>query len=653
VVTPPVRPRPTYPGAQTRQDGIDIFNQNDIPSFNDIRGAGIAFVIHRCSIGDTVDNEYVARRSGIRDAGLIRGSFHYYLHRNGVGGEVQANVAVSAVQRLGPGDLATSLDFEEAAVAAGSNEPPNAAAWRTELEAFLDTVETKLGRTPLIYTRRSAWDQHVGNRPDFRAPDFAHFGNYPLWVLHYAIAFHAANVTVTDAAGVQTTVNVNFNADQAPKRTDPVFPPGAIGTQLFNAAMREFRQQAWAEGDRLYARRAAINPPANSIPGPWRDWALFQYLPYTPGAMRAHGFATDYKVDFNVTRGGVYFLRGLADLGRTAPHFVGNVPCIAHTEPDGTIHVLEQVVGTWIDQNVARDMPLAPGVVLPPAAGDPSAAAIGNEQAIAYRSAGGVVHVLTRNVAGDSRWRLTTLSGRVAAFADPFLFVFQNDLHLVYWDDSNAHIHLTRTNGVWRAESFADRPGGAGTTSTISGSATAYVHQNALHVISRSRDAGHLFDFVAPAGAAPQDLTAASHAPNGQTAPAATYRPATYARAGQAPRIVFRALRGHIWEIERDTLIARDLSAAAGAATAAGSPSAVVVATPHIFYRDVAGAVREIFDDAGVWRTRPVCPGAVAASDPTAFVDQAGRAAVTFRSVNGPIRLVRFVNGRWTCDDVP
>jgi GH25 family lysozyme M1 (1,4-beta-N-acetylmuramidase) len=648
----PHRRRPSYPAALIRQDGIDVYQENDVPSAADIRAAGISFVIHRCSIGGNLDTRFSTRYASTRAGGLIRGSYHYYLHRDGVGGDVQGNRVVAAVQRLGPGDLAPSLDFEEAAVATGSQEPATAAAWRTELEAFLDTVEATLGRTPLIYTRRSAWNSHVGGKPDYRAADFSHFGGYPLWVLNYAIAFHPQVLTWTDAAGNQTSVTVNFNADRPPKRTDAVFPAGVVGDRLFDLAKTEYRRQAWAEGDRLYARRQTINPPAASIPGPWTNWSFFQYLPFTPGSMRAHGFTRDYKVDFNVTRGGIYFLRGLADLGHTAPHLVGSQPCIAYTEPTGEIHLLEYVSGSWVDQEIARDMPLAPdATALPPAIGDPSAAALGNEEVIVYRSAAGRVHALTRNITGtDTAWHATDIGRGAAAFGDPFVLTFRNAIHVIYWDDSNTQVHVSRVNGTWQAESLADRPAGAATPSRIAGSGVAYPYQDTLHVVSRSRDAGHLFDFVTPPAGPPQDLTAASHGADGQT-PAATYRPATYARPRQAPRIVFRALRGHIWEIERDTLVARDLSAAAAAPTAAGSPTAVATDTAHVLYRGIDGSVHEIYDDRGTWRTRRVCADATAASDPAAYVDERGHAAATFRTVNGPIRIVRLVGGQWTCED--
>jgi len=311
----PPRPRRTYPGALTRLDGIDVYQENTVPAGDRIRGAGIGFVIHRCSIGRNLDTQFAARYPATRASGLIRGSFHYYLHKNGDGGDVQGERVVTAVRRLGPGDLAPSLDFEEAAVAAGSAEPATAEAWRAELEAFLDTVETRLGRTPLIYTRRSAWESHLA-KGDFRAERFAHFGDYPLWVLYYDVRFHSQPLTVKDTSGADKTVTVSFNADAPPQRSDAVFAAeaNAVGDALFALAKIEYRRQAWEAADRLYGQRQRINPPAGNIPRPWATWAIFQYSQFTPGALRTQGFPNDYKIDFNVTRGGVYALRGLADL---------------------------------------------------------------------------------------------------------------------------------------------------------------------------------------------------------------------------------------------------------------------------------------------------------------------------------------------------
>jgi hypothetical protein len=227
----------------------------------------------------------------------------------------------------------------------------------------------------------------------------------------------------------------------------------------------------------------------------------------------------------------------------------------------------------------------------------------------------------------------------------------------VYWDEFGAQVHASRVGGAWRAETFVD-PGGALEAlfgpaynnpvipSSASGSAAIYAFGDAVHVVFRSRAAGHLFDFVAPTGTgAPQDLTAAAR----PTPPAATYRPSTYQATGQAPRIVFRGLRGAIWQIQRDTLTATNLTAASGAPTAAGSPSAVAVnGGVHIAYRGVDGTVNEIFSDAGGWRTRLV--GIDAAADPTAY-EEFGQVAISFRTSSGGIRVGRLLRGSWSIEE--
>jgi GH25 family lysozyme M1 (1,4-beta-N-acetylmuramidase) len=647
-LAPAPRPAAGTATPDPRPDGIDVYELNDIPSWSDIRAAGITFLIHKSGDGTNVhpDRKFLDRYRDTRANGFIRGSFHYYRHTKvPSGGTVQANNTVDRVRRLGPGDLAPALDFEQQALGPGAAEP-NATVWRAELESYLDTLETKLGRIPMIYTRRNAWSAHLSGKP---AVDFSHFGDYPLWVIYYALAFGTKTVTVQDQDGHDQSLIVHFDADSAPARKD--FAVGTTGDSFYRKASAMWVDMAWAGGERLYRSRLTANPPAAAIPAPWRsNWFLFQYTQYTPSSMRRHGFTRDYKVDFNVTNGGIHVLRGGADLGHTAPHRVGNLNCIVYAEPDGRVHLLEYLSGRWVD-DIANNISANISGTLPLAFGDPAAVGLGNEQVIAYRSVDGRVHALTRNIARpNASWQVVDITGisGIDAFGDPCVLVFQNAIHLVYWGENDTQVHVSCVNGRWQAESFVDQAAG-NAPSRISGSAASYVHQNAFHVVSRSRDAGHLFDFTAP-NAAPQDLTAASHDANGHSPPAATYRPATYTRRGQAPRIVFRALRGHIWQIERDTLNATDLSAAANAPNAAGSPTAVAADTVHILYHGIDGRINEIFDDGGAWRTRQVC-SAAAASDPTAYIADGASPAAAFRKLNGGIHIARFVNGAWTCED--
>jgi GH25 family lysozyme M1 (1,4-beta-N-acetylmuramidase) len=635
-----------------KPDGIDVFQSNDpLPAWRNIQAAGISYILHRTGIGKIKDTKFVDRYRDTRAQGLIRGSYHFYWHTNHEGGDVQANVAVAQLGRLGPGDLPPALDFEEAAIAPHSSEPATAADWRAELEAYLDTIETKLGRVPLIYTRNGPWNSHLVLKHDFVANDFVHFGDYSLWVVHYGLQFGAHSktetktLTVQDDQGHPHNLVVVFDPDNTPKPGD--FTNDAIGKKFFREAWRTFGALAQQAAEPLYQHRATLNPPAGEIPAPWAGrWLLYQYSPFTPQTLvHGHGFA-DFLIDFNLPNGGIHVLRGAADLDHTAPHRVGNLKAIAYTEPDGTVHIAEFLSGAWTD-DVADHIPSSTGGALPRAFGDSAAAGLGNEQVIVYRSVDGSVHAICRNIAASpGTWLVVDVGGLtgVRAFDDPSIFILQNEIHIAYWGETGVLVHAWRSGGRWQSESFADRTGAATTPSLISGSPIMYVYQGAMHLVGRSRDAGHLFDFAT--GVAPQDLTVAAHV----AVPAATYRPAVYARNVQAPRIVFRALRGHIWQIERDTLNATDLSAASTAPNAVGSPSVAVTDTVHIVFRAVDGRINEIFDDHGTWRTRVVCPDPISAADPTAFVDD-GSAAASFRKRDGGIHIARFVNGAWTCAD--
>ena len=604
--------------------GVDLYQGNriDAAGFKNLKNRGKTFAIAKSSQGTMTDGGFRNYYRWIRESGMIRGSYHFFANKWGgvpqpwLHGSIadQANVVVSLVNRLGPGDLAPALDLEDeprlptgGAVPAGS--PPGTgrypldqgitnaqqgyhyrrtvyANWQVgrdellaDIQDFLDRIETALGRTPLIYTSHMWRDTDMMNNPQV-------LSQYPLWTVYHG-----------------------------------------------EPDLRGIRVGAWG-----------------------RNWAFIQYAeqgerywglnPYTEPNIDVAG------IDFDAYNGTIYGLRGLADLGHTAPHLVGNQECIAYTEADGRVHLLELVAGTWRDQDLSTIIPSAPIAV-----GDPAAIGIGSEQIILYRTSKGNIHALARSLTNvNALW--SELATGPAAIDDPFVTLVQNNVHVVYWNEFNRHIHLSRQGGgTWDATHTADLAA-IPSTPYASGSAVAYLHQNVLHFVSRAGGDGHLIDsYRAGAGGSSDNLTATARDNAGHPPPAATYRPATYTPTGRVARIVFRAVRGDIWQIERDTLNATNLRATAvdasnagGVAPAAvGSPTAIFVGVPHIFYRTVTGRIIDLFGDINNLRWREVCIDA--AADPTAFVDRLGHAAVSFRAIDGTIRVARFVNGTWMCEN--
>ena len=630
------------PVAATQVDGIDVHFPVAIPAWSDLDRAGIRFVISRCSeqqaggalVGDTDAHVsaagYATSRSFPRrwaDAGansMIRGAYHYYRFNVGTtnphdGGE-QAAMVASMVSRLLPGDLAPALDFEGAylvtqlinTLAAAEPDPAKRPAVadrqvlavdiRDDINLFLDGVETRLGRTPWIYTAFFPIHDHLTTKADFNAADFSHLGDYPLWIKVYPY----------------------INADSAYRNRFTINP----------------------------ANIPPSNPsfPSNWVPPMWNgDWTVLQYLgDKLPTQMASFGFSSN--VDWNVTRQGIHVLRGLADLGHTAPHVVGSKSFIAHVESDGRIHVRTR--GTpWIDEDVtlATSTPLAMG--------DVAAAGNGDQQVLLYRSrVDGHVIALSRGVSSSSAWNVIDVTeqaagpgGAVTALDDPQILVVLGSVEAVHWGSGDHHSHLmTDTSGVWHGADLSEDPAAL----PVSGSAAIYRHENVTRVVGRAGPDGHLVEFSRD-GSIPvgTDLTAASTDGGGAHPPAATYRPSVYTPDAAAPRIVFRAVRGDIWEIERDTLVARNLTAAAQASHSAGSPSAVFAGgVMHTFYRTKDGRLIDLFATATGFEARDVPCNVEAAADPAAYVD-GGNVAVTYRAVDGTIQRAELVNGAWTCAD--
>lgn len=617
----------TLPGAgwSLRQDGVDIYSGNALPNLQTAIAQGLKFVIHKVSEetdggGLIKDTAFLQRWTDIGTQGLIRGSYHYYRHTDGVAGSEQADFTGALLPRLVPGDLAPALDFENAAVSAGSGEP-TATAWRTELEAYLDGIEARYGRIPLIYTSTTAWGGHISGKTDFSTADYAHFADYPLWLKSYAMG----NVDGIDM-------------DTPPKSGDSA----DVKKAYYKAAAKR--------ADSLFRSRLTAEPlPTKTLPAipvPWSGWEIFQYCPSATTALMTAGF--DSLTDLDVSRGGIYALRGLADLGRPAPHQVGNLSSIAYTEADGRIYVLEDLNGAWRRIDVMSAVQGAPL-----AAGDPAAGAIGNEQIIVYRGRDGGLHALRRTTSGDATWSHDTVAAH--AVDDPALLIDGGQAHAVFRDGLDLQGHAAYSAGAWTndvTDPLQQAP-------EASGALAAYSFSGAVHRVSRAGSDGHLYDiFPSSTGVSALDLTAGAHDGGGNAPPPATYRPAVYAPNGLAPRIAFRALRGAIWIIERDTLNARNLAAQAvkaddpdagtpGAPTAAGSPTALGGDGSRIFYRSVDGLIIEIFNDGGTVKWREIW--ANAAADPVASIDQQGP-LVTFRSEDGTITVLHLVNNAWMSD---
>ena len=138
-----------------------------------VRNSGMTFAVVKATEGGTYTNPYFAGdRRAAAAAGLVVGAYHFARPA------LPVSTAVDQARRFldTVGDVQLSshfapvLDLE----ATGGLGASQLAAWT---RAFLEEIETRTGRAPILYTYRSFWTDLVGNSTAF--------SRYPLWFAIY------------------------------------------------------------------------------------------------------------------------------------------------------------------------------------------------------------------------------------------------------------------------------------------------------------------------------------------------------------------------------------------------------------------------------------------------------------------------------------
>lgn len=117
--------------------------------------------------GDYKDRRFEENFARSREAGLIRGAYHFY--NPNTDPIRQANFFISQV-KLEKGDLAPVLDIER--------KPHDIVKLQADLIKFLNRLEQHYGVKPIIYTSHKYMTRYL-NTPEFAA--------YPLWIAHYYV----------------------------------------------------------------------------------------------------------------------------------------------------------------------------------------------------------------------------------------------------------------------------------------------------------------------------------------------------------------------------------------------------------------------------------------------------------------------------------
>ena len=151
--------------------GIDVSKYQDLIDWGLVRDMKVddvqmSFAFIKATEGLDNQDAYFRRNwKKVKDAGMARGAYHYFLATKS--GKAQAQNFIDAVD-LQPGDLPPVLDIEQAYGASPEKLRERAKEWLQTVEDFYHVI-------PIVYTNVDFYRQYL--RDDF--------DGYPLWVAHY------------------------------------------------------------------------------------------------------------------------------------------------------------------------------------------------------------------------------------------------------------------------------------------------------------------------------------------------------------------------------------------------------------------------------------------------------------------------------------
>ena len=153
--------------------GIDVSHHQGTIDWDAVKGTEkqeypIRFVFMKATEGgDYKDRRFDENFRQAKEAGLIRGAYHFY--NPNTDPIRQADFFISQV-KLQKGDLAPVLDIER--------KPKDVAQMQADLKKFLQRLEQHYGVKPIIYTSYKYKKRYL---------DEPEFDTYPFWIAHYYV----------------------------------------------------------------------------------------------------------------------------------------------------------------------------------------------------------------------------------------------------------------------------------------------------------------------------------------------------------------------------------------------------------------------------------------------------------------------------------
>ena len=133
-----------------------------------VKEVKISFAFVKATEGlDDVDNNFRRNWFNTKQAGVIRGAYHFF--NSGKSGKAQAENFISMVA-LQKGDMPPVLDVEQSNGASAENIQQRVKDW-------LNRVQEYYKIKPIIYTNIDFYENFLTDK----------FNDYPLWIAHYLV----------------------------------------------------------------------------------------------------------------------------------------------------------------------------------------------------------------------------------------------------------------------------------------------------------------------------------------------------------------------------------------------------------------------------------------------------------------------------------
>src|SRR5205823_4803111 len=114
--------------------------------------SGRGFAITRVGDGYGMDPYFDANWAAIKAQGMVRGAYQFF--RPGEDPDMQANILINKVGKLGNGDLPATVDVE-------ATDGQSADVIAARVQRWADRVTAGTGKAPMVYTGKYFWNDNV------------------------------------------------------------------------------------------------------------------------------------------------------------------------------------------------------------------------------------------------------------------------------------------------------------------------------------------------------------------------------------------------------------------------------------------------------------------------------------------------------------